>query len=410
MVRSLGNRRAAISALSDQAISSVTNFGLTFLAARTLGVEDFGLFTTAYLIYIIAVGAVQALVGQELVLLRKATPSRLVAIRSALGFLVIGSIIPGVVLVIVGMALPPWGLVFVAMGALFPPLMIQEGLRCAAALLRAPQLALVGDAAWLLLAIAGFALVLPANGSFETPAGIVVIWGVSGAVSVLVMYLPLRRSLRRARSVPRRYLARSFLGHRFLAEYLLVSGTQNLSVLSLGFFASTTAIGALRGSTTLYGPLRAVFNAVSSFGTPMIMDVRRNRRVLVMILLSTGFAAVAGLFTLLLLSLNVEAGRQVLGETWPNVVPLLLPTGVQFIAMAFSRLGYVALRLDAPKSTLVLRLIASIVFLALFFGGFVLGDVLGAAWGAAVAGALQSLLVWSYHTFRTRSDPKLHLD
>lgn len=400
LIRPLPPHAAAFWALCDQGISSLTNFGLVIVAARMLSVQDFGLFTTAYLVYLVAVGVVQALVGQELVLLKKSSASRVVAIRSALQFISVAAIPPAVILVVVGMAVPSLGASFVVLGCLFPLLMLQEVFRCAASFLRAPQLALAGDLAWLLLLVCSFAVILLSDEMSKTPGLLVVAWALPGALSVAVMYMPLAASLGKARVVWRRYLDRGFLGHRFVWEYFLVSATQNISVLSLGVLASPAVVGALRGVTTLYGPLRTVFNTVSSFGTPLFMDMPARSRLRVILSLSGLFALIALGVTVLFMSLDPAIGQQLLGKTWKNVVPLLLPTGVQFIAMAFSRLGYVVLRLEMPKSTLGLRVVASILFLALFFGGFFLGGIQGAAWGGALAVILQALNAWALFALR----------
>src|SRR5690606_5594454 len=114
-----------------------------------------------------------------------------------------------------------------------------------------------------LIALGGcFGVLLLVPGERLNPELLMALCGASGALSTLLMAIPIWRSLWAARPVWRRYLKRGFLGHRFVVEYFLVSATQNISVLLLGLLATPSAVGAMRGMTTLFGPLRTVFNAV----------------------------------------------------------------------------------------------------------------------------------------------------
>lgn len=75
--------------------------------------------------------------------------------------------------------------------------------------------------------------------------------------------------VRGARADLRPYVRRGHLGQRFVVEFAVGNASSQLAVLGLGLFAAPLAVGALRGATTLFGPLNVLFNSVNAFGPPL---------------------------------------------------------------------------------------------------------------------------------------------
>lgn len=194
----------------------------------------------------------------------------------------------------------------------------------------------------------------------------------------------------------RRYLRRGHLGMRFVVEFAVGNASSQLAVLGLGLFASPLAVGALRGATTLFGPLNVLFNSVNAFGPPVLgrlggrRATARAAAVLGCVLAGVGFGWAAVLY-----ALPDRVGRQLLGATWQSASALLPATGSQYAVMALGTCALVTLRVLSPRATLSLQVVFSLVSVALMLGGYPLGGAIGAAWGLAAGSALKAVAAWA---------------
>ena len=397
-------RRSAVVALLDQAVSSLANFLLLFFAARSLDVAGFGIFSLVYVSYVVLLGAAQSFVGQELVLLDKSRQSLLIAEKSSIRFTLRASGILGALLLILSIAFhADWAFFVLAVG--LPLLLTNETLRYTASVSRTPQLALLGDSLWLVVLIAGVAAHEAGVFVLSTSLQVSILWLVAVTASVVPMWLVSSPKYRGIRALPSRYLRRKFLGFRFVTEYLMVRATGQASILVLGFIATVAASGALRGISTLFGPVNVLFNAMAAFGVPIVRDLGKHRRTASLLALSSAFALLSIALTVFLLLIPDAWGRQILGDTWANIGDLILATGIQFAAMSFGVMGYTAIRFEWPTSTLYLRTIASVLLIALFFGGYAVAGVQGVVWGQAIASTLQAVISWSFFAYKSRTSP-----
>lgn len=379
--------------LVDQILSSVTNFLIVLIAARSLNVREFGLFSAVYLTYVIVVGAIQAFIGQELVLHRD-DRGRWGAIRAALRAGVLLGVGLTAVGAIVGLMIPvELGHPLIVLSCFSVPLVLHEVYRCAGSLLRAPQLAVLGDSLWLTISVA-LTLAASALEVTPTPNILMAIWCCAGLLSMLAMCLATARNLKSVDPSPKKYFTRDFLGGRFLIEYGLVGAIQNVATLFLGVIAGAATVGALRGAMLLYSPLRTVMNAAAAFGTPLIIDVRHASRTRLLIVMSIVLGGSSLLATVAWEIVPKDLGIALLGDTWGPVGPLIIPVGLQFVLTGFSRSAYVGIRVEQPNATLILRIVASITFVAAFLGGYVLGGIEGAAWGGVIGMLVQALHSW----------------
>ncbi|WP_328788642.1 hypothetical protein [Streptomyces sp. NBC_00273] len=381
---------AAVASVLDQAASSATNILVLVLAARLSSASGFADFSMVYVTFSVLLGLNMAYVGQSLVLEKGEGLGA--ACRSALGFTAAASAAVGTLLLVVGLALAgATGTAFLALGLVLPLVLLQDGLRYCFSALRTPQRALAADALRLVCVVAALAL-QPERAS----AGrLVLVWGLSALPALAVGLWLLRPYVRGSRTDLRPYLRRGHLGQRFVVEFAVGNGSSQLAVLGLGVFATPLAVGALRGATTLFGPLNVLFNSANAFGPPVLGRLGGKRAtVRATAALGLVLAAVGAGWATALYLLPDRLGRELLGDTWAGASALLPATGAQYAAMGLGTCALLTLRVLAPKATLSLQVVFSLLSVGLLLGGYAVWGVAGAAWGLAAGSALKALAAW----------------
>ncbi|MFB7263851.1 hypothetical protein ACFCXH_17090 [Streptomyces nojiriensis] len=381
---------AAVASVLDQAASSATNILVLVLAARLSSASGFADFSMVYVTFSVLLGLNMAYVGQSLVLVKG---ERLGGeCRSALGFTAAASAVVGALLLVVGLALAgAAGTAFLALGLVLPLVLLQDGLRYCFSALRAPQRALAADALRLVCVVA--ALALQPEGA--SAGRLVLAWGLSALPALGAGLWLLRPYVRGVRGDLRPYLRRGHLGQRFVVEFAVGNGSSQLAVLGLGVFATPLAVGALRGSTTLFGPLNVLFNSANAFGPPVLGRLGGKRAtVRATAALGLVLAAVGAGWATALYLLPDRLGRQLLGDTWAGASALLPATGAQYAVMGLGTCALLTLRVLAPKATLSLQVVFSLLSVGLLLGGYAVWGVAGAAWGLAAGSALKALAAW----------------
>ncbi|CAM5585852.1 hypothetical protein SAVIM338S_05117 [Streptomyces avidinii] len=385
----------AVASVLDQAASSATNILVLVLAARLSSAAGFADFSMVYVTFTVLLGLNMAYVGQSLVLQKGALLGS--ACRAGLAFTGAASAAVGAVLALVGLVLPGApGRAFLALGLVLPLVLLQDGLRYCFSALRAPQRALAADA--LRLACVVPALLLQPEGA--SAARLVLVWGVSALPALALGLWLLWPSVRGAglaelvREV-RPYLRRGHLGQRFVVEFAVGNGSSQLAVLGLGVFATPLAVGALRGATTLFGPLNVLFNSANSFGPPVLARARGKRGVVRLTALLGGALAVTGaVWGAVLYALPDRLGRELLGDSWTAASALLPATGAQYAVMGLGTCALLTLRVLNPKATLSLQVVFSLLSVGLLLGGYAVWGVAGAAWGLALGSAAKAAAGW----------------
>lgn len=382
---------AAVSSVLDQAASSATNILVLVLAARLSSAAGFADFSMVYVTFTVLLGLSMAYVGQSLVL-EKAGERLGAACRSAVGFTGAASAAVGGLLAVAGLLIGgAGGRAFLALGLVLPLVLVQDGLRYCFSVLRTPERALAADALRLVCVVAALAA-QPAGASAQR---LVLVWGLSALPALGLGLFLLRPYVRGCRAELRPYLRRGHLGQRFVVEFAVGNGSSQLAVLGLGVFATPLAVGALRGATTLFGPLNVLFNSANSFGPP-VLSRRGGRRGVVRATAALGLVLAgigAGWATVLAL-LPDRLGRELLGDTWASASALLPATGAQYAVMGLGTCGLLTLRVLAPKATLSLQVAFSLLSVAFLLGGYVVWGPLGAAWGLAAGSALKAAAAW----------------
>ncbi|MFJ8208833.1 hypothetical protein [Streptomyces sp. NPDC096033] len=381
---------AAVSSVLDQAASSATNILVLVLAARLSSASGFADFSMVYVTFSVLLGLNMAYVGQTVVLEKEAGGRLGVTCRSSVLFTAGAAGAAGLVLGVVSLVMPS-GWAFLALGLVLPFVLVQDGLRYCFSALRVPERALAADTLRLVCVVAALA-VQPQGAS----AGrLVLVWGLSALPALGLGLWLLRPYVRGARADVRPYLRRGHLGQRFVVEFAVGNGSSQLAVLGLGAFATPLAVGALRGATTLFGPLNVLFNSANAFGPPIVGRASGKRGVVrltaamgtALALLGAGWAAV-------LYALPEGLGRHLLGDTWTAASALLPATGAQYAVMGLGTCALLTLRVLNPKATLSLQVVFSLLSVALLLGGYAAWGVTGAAWGLAAGSAAKATAGW----------------
>ncbi|MFJ9327126.1 hypothetical protein ACIRPN_18880 [Streptomyces sp. NPDC101230] len=385
-------RTAVLCSVADQGVAALTNILVLVAAARLSTVADFARFSAVYLVFTVLLGISGAYTGQPLVLKRGAGTETRGACRSAVVFTVLaaatlGALLAAVCLLVPGDTARALGM----LGLVLPVVLGQDAVRYAFSTLQQPHLALLSD----LLRLTCVLGALGTQAYGVSPARLVTLWGLSALPALLLSAALLHRSTAGAPLVLRPMLRRGHLGQRFTVEFGVGNATSQLSVLGLGAVGNPLLVGALRGATTLFGPLNVLFTSATSFGPPLLGRIDDERsRVRATAALAAVLATTAGLWATALALLPDRAGRQLLGDTWSVTAGLLPATGSQYAAMAVGTCGLLALRMLDPRTTLAIQVVFSLTTVAFLAGGYVVGGVLGAAWGLFLGSLCKAVATW----------------
>jgi O-antigen/teichoic acid export membrane protein len=398
-------------ALGDQALSSLINFAVGVMVARSVDPDGFGAFTLAFSTYLIVLNVARAIATQPLVIrYSAATPERWRrAVASAGGTLVLIGVVAGLPIALVGAVLPaPLGLALLALSVALTPLLVQDGWRSA---LFAAGLGRSAFAVDLLYA----AVVIPAvelgNAlGLAQPAGAILLWGLASLPSSL-----LGVRLAGTRPLPARTLAwlreHRDLAPRYAAETGVGLMAAQGAIYVVGAVAGLAAAGSIRGAQLLLGPLHVLIQAAYLFAVPDGVRLRTShpeRFVPAMVAVSGALALVTLGWLGALLAMPVALGRELLGPSWETTRGVLLPLGLSLTGQSLAAGSVVGLRVLADaRSSLRARLLDAPAGFVLATTGALLAGAAGAAWGFA-AGGLASAVIFAIAFARSVSRARAH--
>ncbi|MGC5003585.1 hypothetical protein [Streptomyces sp. DT203] len=385
-------RTAIVSSVADQGVAALTNILVLVAAARLSTVDGFARFSSVYLVFTVLLGVSGAYTGQPLVLRRGRNDDVRGACRSAVVFTLLVAAALGALLAAGCLFVPgDTARALLMLGLVLPVVLGQDAMRYAFSTLQLPHLALTADVLRLVCVLG--ALAVQPHGA--PAARLVAVWGLSALPALLLSAALLHREVA---GTPLRLsvlLKRGHLGQRFVVEFGVGNATSQLSVLGLGVFGNPLVVGALRGATTLFGPLNVLFTSATSFGPPLLGRLgSERRRVRATAGLAAVLAATAAAWATALALLPDGVGRHLLGDTWPTASALLPATGSQYTAMAVGTCGLLALRMLDPRTTLSIQVVFSLAAVAFLAGGYVLGGVPGAAWGLCLGSVCKAVATW----------------
>jgi hypothetical protein len=381
--------------LSDQGASSLSNILVFVLVARSFDSgEVVGAFSAAMIAYQIVVGLTRALGGQTFLSLyshlspdaRRHVVPDLLAMTLLMALLSTGAL--GVISLITGGML---GSAFLSLALIMPALLLQDTWRYALVVDR-PGATLLLDLLWLAAVVLAFALV-PDNADLSW---FITIWGLGAMGGAFLGFLLAR--IDRLGMNPLRWVTdHREVGIRYAGEFATTQGTNNVVTSSLGFVADLSTLGTVRASQVYYGPLNTLLGgfylAVVPEGAQLRHSPVRMRQLLLKV--TMGLTAVAGVWMFVGLVLPASWGRAALGETWTDAHQLIIPMGLAMVAsgvMSGARFGLRSLA-DARRSLRV-KVMTTPFLVVLPLLGAVTSGAVGFATGFFLARTFAAVVSW----------------
>lgn len=386
--------------MADQLLSSLSNFAVAVVIARSVDRVGFGAFSLAFATYTVVLGTVRAVSAEPLAVRHRPDPAAGPgdATASAVGAALAVGLAAAAAVAVLGVALGGrLGPALVPLALVLPGLVVQDAWRSAFLATGRPARAFANDLVWVVTEFALFALLL-ALGE-PTVGSLIGAWGGGAAVAAVAGGI-------QAGAVPRVGVWRAWLaGHRdlwprFTLEFWAMTGTWQLGLYSLAAVAGIAAAGAVRGAQTALGPAALVLLAAPLVAVPELVRLRGRPDGVRAILsasrrLALGLAALPLAVGAALLVVPTSVGTEVLGDTW-GPARALIPALAVFVASTGVNVAVIAgLRaLAAARASLRTRLLASPLVLSGVVVGALVADAQGAAVGLAVTNWLTTGLWW----------------
>ncbi len=383
--------------LGDQAMSSLTNFAVGVVVARSLSASEFGGFSLAWVTYALVLNVARGLATDPLVVRFSGDPDDRWrdAVRRSTGTAVVVGLAAGLVSCAVGLLVRGTvGSALIALGIVMPALMVQDAWRFAFFAAGHGRKAFVNDSVWALALIPGLTVAVMHQNVFA----FVIAWGGAGTVAAAV-------GCWQARIVPYPHAITSWLrqhsdlGFRYLVENISQSGAAQIRMYGLGAVAGLAAVGTVRGGELLVGPFLALLMGLNMVAVPEAARVLREspRRLPALCLALGGVQWLAALCwgLGLLLVLPDSVGAYLLGGIWPSAATLIVPASLSVMNAGLSAGASSGLRaLGAARLSLRTQLIASAAYATFGVVGAWLGGAIGSSWGVVAATLLGTVLWW----------------
>jgi hypothetical protein len=366
--------------LADQSLSSVTNFALALLVARTVSQSALGAFGLAFATYTLTLSGTRAFCSEPLSVRFSATGPRewREGVADSTGTALVLGTLAGTACVaasflFTGTLRPS----LIVLGVTMPGLIVQDTWRSAFFCDMRGPLAFANDLAWTIAQIVLLGAVLVA-GVGSTP---VFLLGWAGAANIAAVYGCIQAGF-----VPRplhclRWLHRQRdLGPRYLAEALARSAALTGAVYATAGFAGLAAAGSLRAAQVALGPLNILNMGVTSPAiTESVRIARRSpRRMLrAVTILGVVLVVVFVAWGVAMYMLPTSVGEAFLKRSWRPAHAVILPYTAVMAASGMLTAATVGLRaMAAAKRSLRSRLVTGVL------------AVTGGAVGAATFGAV----------------------
>ena len=384
--------------LFDQALSSFTNFVLSIAVARQVTPDEFGAYSIAFAVYLIALTVSRAVATDPLTIRYSARDVAYwrAATGRATGMAIAVGVASGVASLVAGLVIGgDIGAALVPLAVGLPVLMLQDAWRYAFFAGRRGRDAFINDLVWTFAL--GVALVVVIGSGSATVTTLVIAWAVGGAAGGIF-------GIAQARVVPRPAAIAWLREHRDIAprmavEGVILSGAQQILLVAISIIAGLASVAAVRAGQVLMNALHiATFGIYLAIVPEAVRLLTRSAAALRRLCLGVagGLTAITAAWTVVLLLLPDSVGHALLGETWPLARGVIVPMGLVTIGGAIQIGGVVGLRAFAAAGrSLRARIASSSLMFVGGIGGALAGGAVGTAWGMA-GGVLLGSLVWWY--------------
>ncbi|MDQ3986523.1 MAG: hypothetical protein M3280_08515 [Actinomycetota bacterium] len=386
-------------AVADQAVSSITNFALALVVARTVSVREFGAFGLVFASYTLALGIARA-ISTEPLALRHSTSSGPesrratgMAVGAALTVALAGSVLSGIAGVAMGSAT---GRGFIVLAALLPFLLVQDAVRLSLFVNLRERAAFINDAVWAVALAVTLGILFAVRSSPSVPE-LLIAWGAAAGVAAAVG-LAQTGALPAVASGPSWWRENRDVAPSYVGEFLATTAGAQFAVYPVGIAAGLVAAGALRGGQVLMGPLNIMFMGAALVAVPEAVrllnkspaDLRKGCAALSLVLAGT-----AAIWGFLLTWLPDSIGESLLQDTWAPARSTVVPLALWLCAsgpVAGASLGTRVL--GRARQNFRTRLGLTVVTLGLVTAGALWDGARGAAWGLALTTAAGAVVWW----------------
>ena len=385
--------------LADQGMCSLTNFLLSIFVARTLGAEQFGAFSLAYVTYGFAINASRGLSIEPLLIRFSGTDPRTwrrATARCTGTALLVGLVTGACALAAALLVGGATGLAFLALGLTLPGLLLQDSWRFAFFALGRGYHAFVNDTIWAVVQIP--LLVFLKMSGHANVFWFVLAFGV--AATVAAAFGPLQ-----ARAMPNlpgatEWLSRHRdLGPRYLVENTGANASDTLRSYAISSILGLAAVGYIQAANVLMGPFKIIFLGISLITIPEAARLLRRsprRLPLFCAVVGAGLSLLALAWgVVLLVALPRGLGHLMLGSLWRPTYPLVLPTTFYVMSGCATSGALVGLHaLAASRRSMRAVILTSVLVITCSIGGAFLGGTVGTMRFAAAASWLGTLVAW----------------
>jgi O-antigen/teichoic acid export membrane protein len=386
--------------IADQGVSSMANFVLGVVVARSLSPGGFGAFTLAFVTFSFVISGVRGPSTDPLMVRfsGRVTPAWRRAVAAATGTSLVAGVMAGAVCVLVGLLLP-WaiGAAFLALGLGLPGIVLQDSYRFGFFSCGQAHRAFLNDLVWGVLQVAGVAALAMAH--LVTPWSAMLVFWATAAMAALFGYFQMRVA-------PAPLRARSWLsdhrslGTRYLFENTSLGAAKQIRVAAVGLIAGLAAVGDIRAAEMLMGPFMILLAGVSQVAVPEAKHVLARgahdlyRFCAMFAGVQAALVAVWGAIALIVLPRGL--GETLLDGLWDSTAPLLLPTLVVLWLVCFQNSFAAAIRaLGASRRGLAAQLFSAAASVVLGVAGAAVDGARGSCWGLALATFL-ALGAWAW--------------
>ena len=256
-------------AVTDQVVSSGSNFLVSVAVGRFGGPSELGGFAVALFVWLAIIGINRAVLTEPLIIVEptldtRSNLRRALAAQLAVG-LVLGAVVAAVGLILLAVGVPGIGGPLVALGVILPMLLTQDLWRALSFGVHRPDRALVND-----LVFTGVQVVLMGGlivAGFTSSPWFVVAWGIGATAGVVVGMVQFHS---KPATWPRIELLRELwpMSRWLLRDFATLFGAREAYLLVVAAFVTGAEFGGLRAAESLVGPSYVILLSGGNVGLP----------------------------------------------------------------------------------------------------------------------------------------------
>jgi O-antigen/teichoic acid export membrane protein len=337
------HRGQALVGVSDQVLSSGSNFLLLLLIAQSATVSEFGWFAVLFGVVAVALGLTRTALGVPISMeigRRRSDPSRLISQSSTLA-LAIGTL-AGLVMGSIGLALqdgPATWAFLIALG--MPLLALHDLLRFVTVAKNRAGVAVASDGVWFAVILGMWVLSMSQPGRVTGTHGVLG-WLIGGVLALVVLAcvgMVSRPALHGLSGLIRESRRLHLAG-----DALVAAGAPALLSALVAVITVPAVTGIWRGATILMSPVNVLLAAVPLVYLPRLTALGDKQALSVCQRLGLGLSGVALLWGLTVFLLPPSLGAALMGETWAGARKIVPIVSLESAAIAMWTTGVTLLR------------------------------------------------------------------